>query len=131
MYSEAEKRLRSFFAEEGNIRLAFLMGSFAKGTARPDSDVDVAVLFGRPFGPEDVLELKGRLEKLLERDVDIVVLDRAGPVIRMQALKTGILLASEKGAYEEFFTATVNEYDDLKYNRREIEESLLRRRHYA
>jgi len=107
------------------------MGSFAKGTARPDSDVDVAVLFGRPFGPEDVLELKGRLEKLLERDVDLVVLDRAGPVIRMQALKTGILLASEKGAYEEFFVATVNEYDDLKYNRREIEESLLRRRHYA
>ncbi len=35
------------------------------------------------------------------------------------------------GAYEEFFAATVNEYDDLKYNRREIEENLLRRRHYA
>jgi len=36
-----------------------------------------------------------------------------------------------RGAYEEFFTATVNEYDDLKYIRREIEENLLRRRHYA
>ncbi len=131
MDSEAEKRLRSFFAEERNVRLAFLMGSFAKGTARPDSDVDVAVLFGRSFVPDDVLDMKGRLEKLLERDVDLVVLDRAGPVIRMQALKTGILLVSEKGAYEEFFTATVNEYDDLKYNRREIEESLLSRRHYA
>jgi hypothetical protein len=53
------------------------MGSFARKTARPDSDVDVAVLFGRPFGPEDVLELKGRLENLLERDVDLVVLDLA------------------------------------------------------
>ena len=43
MGSEPEKRLRSFFAEERNVRLAFLMGSFAKGSARPDSDVDVAV----------------------------------------------------------------------------------------
>lgn len=40
---KAETRLRSFFAEERNVRLTFLMGSFAKGTARPDSDVDVAV----------------------------------------------------------------------------------------
>jgi len=60
-----------------------------------------------------------------------IEINRAGPVIWMQALKTGILLASETGAYEEFFTATVNEYDDLKYNRREIEENLLRRRRYA
>ena len=49
MDSEPEKRLRSFFAEERNVRLAFLMGSFAKGTARSDSDVDVAVEPTRSF----------------------------------------------------------------------------------
>ncbi len=124
-------RLRAFFNEEGNVKLAFLIGSFAKGTAREDSDVDVAVLFGSRPDMEDALELTERLSLLLKRDVDLVVLDTAGPVIKMQALKTGVLLRAAEGAYEDFFVATINEYDDLKYLRREAEESILRRRIYA
>jgi len=87
----------------------------------------------RSTGLDELVLLKKRYGMSLQaiaRRLNIEI-NRAGPVIRMQALKTGILLVSEKGAYEEFFTATVNEYDDLKYNRREIEENLLRRRHYA
>jgi len=124
-------RLGAFFNEEGNVKLAFLIGSFAKGTAREDSDVDVAVLFGSRPDMEDALELTERLSLLLKRDVDLVVLDTAGPVIKMQALKTGVLLRAAEGAYEDFFVATINEYDDLKYLRREAEESILRRRIYA
>jgi len=124
-------RLGAFFNEEGNVKLAFLIGSFAKGTAREDSDVDVAVLFGSRPDMEDALELTERLSLLLKRDVDLVVLDTAGPVIKMQALKTGILLCAAEGTYEDFFVATINEYDDLKYLRREAEEGVLRRRIYA
>jgi len=124
-------RLRAFFNEESNVKLAFLIGSFAKGTAREDSDVDVAVLFGSRPDMEDALELPERLSLLLKRDVDLVALDTAGPVIKMQALKTGVLLRAAEGAYEDFFVATINEYDDLKYLRREAEESILRRRIYA
>lgn len=128
---ELTSRLRAFFNEESNVKLAFLIGSFAKGTAMEDSDVDVAVLFGSRPDMEDVLELTERLSLLLKRDVDLVVLDTAGPIIKMQALKTGILLRAAEGAYEDFFVATINEYDDLKYLRREAEESILRRRIYA
>lgn len=69
--------------------------------------------------------------KALKKDVDLVVLDTAGPVIKMQALRNGILLHSTKNAYENFFSETINEYDDLKFFRRGIEESVLRRRIYA
>jgi len=125
-------RLRAFFNnEESKVKLAFLIGSFAKGTARKDSDVDVAVFFGSSPDIEDVLELTERLSLLLKRDVDLVVLDTAGPVIKMQALKTGILLRADEGAYEDFFVSTINEYDDLKCLHREAEESVLRRRIYA
>ena len=127
---EIEAKLRDFFAMQ-DIKLAFLIGSYAKGTARPDSDVDVAVLFGRSFDVKQVLDLKEQLTELVGVDVDLVVLDSVGPVMKMQVLKTGILLHAEKGAYEQFFVSTVNEYDDLKYCRREIEENILRRRHFA
>ena len=127
---EIEAKLRGFFAMQ-DIKLAFLIGSYAKGTARPDSDVDVAVLFGRSFDVKQVLDLKEQLTELVGVDVDLVVLDSVGPVMKMQVLKTGILLHAEKGAYEQFFVSTVNEYDDLKYYRREIEEGILRRRHFT
>ncbi|SDX89109.1 Nucleotidyltransferase domain-containing protein [Acetomicrobium thermoterrenum DSM 13490] len=127
---EMEAKLRDFFAMQ-DIKLAFLIGSYAMGTARPDSDVDIAVLFGRRFNVKQVLDLKEQLTELVGVDVDLVVLDSVGPVMKMQALKTGILLHAEKGAYEQFFVSTVNEYDDLKYCRREIEENILRRRLYA
>ena len=125
------QKLQTFFMGEENVRLAFLIGSFAAGTARPDSDVDVAVLFGRVPDYMDVLGLRDRLSDLMEREADLVVLNDSGPVIRMQVLKTGIRLRAEKGAYEEFFVRTVNEYDDLKRIRAPIEEAVLRKKIYA
>ncbi len=45
MTTAIERTLTDYFTkEESVVRLAFLMGSFAKRTARPDSDVDVAAL---------------------------------------------------------------------------------------
>jgi hypothetical protein len=126
-----ERTLTDFFEEEQSVRLAFLMGSFAKGTARPDSDVDVAALFDRAPDFMEALDLRERLSALLRREADLVVLNDAGPIIRMQALKSGIRLFARGKAYEDFFVRTVNEYDDLKRLRAPIEEAVLRRRIYA
>jgi predicted nucleotidyltransferase len=120
-----------FHTKKKNARLAFLMGSYAKGTPRRDSDVDVAVLFDAPPGSDEVSDLREALTLLLKKEVDLVSLNLAGPVIRMQALKTGKVLYGEKGAYEEFFTRTLNEYTDLKHFRKEAEEKILGRKLYA
>ena len=131
MSNSMVERLQKFFTEENNIRLAFLMGSFAKGTARKDSDVDVAVLFDQHPASREIFELKDSLTVLLKKEIDLIVLNNAGPVIRMQALKSGILLYKTPDSYEDFFTRTINEYDDLKYFRKSIEEKILGGRLYA
>ena len=131
MNEQIKRTLRLFFKKEDNIRLAFLIGSFATGKSRPDSDVDVAVLFGRIPDHMEILDLRERLSEGLKRDIDLVILNEAGPIIRMQALKTGIRLRAEKGDYEDFFVRTVNEYEDLKQIRAPIEEAVLRRKIYA
>ena len=45
MRKKIEMALREYFVNYKAARLVFLMGSYAKGTARDESDVDVAVLF--------------------------------------------------------------------------------------
>ena len=66
-----------------------------------------------------------------QREADLVVLNDAGPIIGMQALKSGIRLFARKNEYEEFFVRTLNEFDDLKRLRAPIEEAVPRRRIYA
>lgn len=120
--------IKAFFEGEDNIRLAFLFGSLARKTARPDSDADVAVLFAEPPSPLGLLDLRTSLEEHLKRDVDLISLNSTGPVIKMQVLKTGIKILGTRAAYEEFFVRTVREYDDFKQIIAPQEEAVLRRR---
>ena len=125
------RKLASFFKVRYDISIAFLIGSQASGRARPESDVDVAVLFYSHPSAEEVLSLKGDLEDLVRNDIDLVLLNGAGPVIGIQALKTGILLLNRDCAYEKFFVRVLMEYDDLKYYRREVENNIMEGRIYA
>jgi uncharacterized protein len=65
------------FARHGAV-VAYLFGSRAAGTARPDSDHDVAVLFAAPDPPLDAtVRLGADLARVLGTPVDVVDLDRA------------------------------------------------------
>ena len=120
--------IRAFFEGEDNVRLAFLFGSLARKRARPDSDVDMAVLFKNPPSPLGRLGLCANLEEHLKRNVDLISLNSAGPVIKMQVLKTGIKILGSRDVYEEFFVKTVREYDDFKQIIAPQEGAVLRRR---
>ena len=76
--------------------------------------------------------MKEKISEMFGLEVDIVVLNNASPVIRMQVLKKGALLVNkDHKVYNDFFVRTVNEYDDLKRTRKEIENNILRGRIYA
>ena len=131
MQSESESKIepviQSFFARRGGVCLVFLFGSAAAGRLTPESDVDVAVLFVEKPDPHRLNSLREDLGAALKRDADLVVLNEASPILRMQVLKHGKLLYSSASAqYSRFFTATVNEYDDLKRVRRPIEEAVFK-----
>lgn len=54
------------------VRSLALFGSAARGEIRADSDVDLLIDFARPMGLFGFLEVKGYLEELLGRSVDLV-----------------------------------------------------------
>jgi len=109
------------------IELAFLFGSIAGGTVTAESDVDIAILCRQAPSFDRREEILAALCAGMNREVDLVVLNGASPILRMQVLKKGIILIDNASVYEDFFVRTTGEYDDLKRVRKGIEESILRR----
>lgn len=113
-----EKQLREFFkANADALVCAYLFGSYARGEEKPDSDVDVAVLYTKP--PPSTLEglglrLEGELESSLGKAVDLVVLNRAPVDLIHRVLRDGILLFDQNtSARIRFEVKARNEYFDL------------------
>ena len=106
-----------------------LFGSRAGGTARPDSDVDLGVLCGRPTpNAFAVAGLKTELEDVLGAAVDLVVLDGASPILGMDVLRSHRVLAMrDPEAFETFTVRTLMAYFDLERVREPIERAILSR----
>lgn len=62
-------------AERFGVQSLALFGSFARGTAHADSDVDVLVTFDGPATSKRYFGVQFYLEDLLGRDVDLVTDD--------------------------------------------------------
>jgi uncharacterized protein len=129
-----KKQLKEFLAGRQDILLAFLFGSEASGRPHAGSDVDIALLFhsGRIPSNDQLSGIEDELVRLLKRETDVVVLNDASPILKMQVLRNGHKLVEQnRRVYSEFFVRTVNEYDDLKRVRAVIEKKILRGRIYG
>jgi len=126
----AEHVLREFFtAQTGDIIAAYLFGSVARGTASPRSDVDVAVLYAArpPATLEGLpLDLEGRIERLVQRPVQVIVLNTAPVDLVHRVLRDGVLLLDrDPSARIRFEVRARNEFFDLqpilaRYRRRPV-----------
>jgi uncharacterized protein len=88
--------MTAFLAAQPDVRTAYLFGSVAEGTANAMSDVDVAVLLLQCLGAEAELErrieLVVALEPYADREVQLVVLNSAPPVLAHEVIRRGTLL---------------------------------------
>lgn len=111
--------LRGYFeSQPDGVVCAWLFGSMARGTARPDSDVDVAVLCDRD--PPQTLEgsataMAGDIEAAIGHPVDLVMLNRAPVDLIHRVLRDGVLLLErDRDARVRFEVKARSEYFDLK-----------------
>lgn len=95
MLSHDEKqRLQKVFARHPDIRAVFLFGSTASGRQNFQSDIDLGV-FASVHEPGRLkLDLLASLANEGFDKVDVVLLDRADPVTRYEAVRPNRLLYS-------------------------------------
>jgi len=73
--------LQRYFQSETRISHAWLFGSFARNESHENSDVDVMIEMknDKPYTLFDLFDIQYRLEKLLNRKVDVVEKDFIKP----------------------------------------------------
>ncbi len=74
------------------IVAAYVFGSTATGKERRSSDIDVAIMVRGSMNGFARVELETALSNLLGKDVDLVIFDRATPLLQHQILKYGRLI---------------------------------------
>jgi len=106
-----------FAARNEDVAAVYMFGSVARGEGGADSDVDIAVLYGKPVEPGLAglkLALAGDIEERLGRRVDLVVLDNQPPDLIHRVLRDGLLvLESNRSARIRFEVTARNEYFDV------------------
>jgi uncharacterized protein len=117
---QIEPALRSLLEQRPEILVGYLFGSVVCGRARPDSDVDIAVLVADEVMADDSFRYRlnriSDLMSVLKRDdVDFVLLNEAPPLLAHRILRYGKLVFERSpSARVAFQVRTMNRYSDTQ-----------------
>lgn len=107
------ERLRAVLAREPRLKFAILFGSQARCTARPDSDIDIAIASTAELSSQEEGQLATDLELAAGRPVDLVRITDATPALRWRIARDGVILLSTPEREAVRFIARVGiEHDE-------------------
>ncbi|OGZ31696.1 MAG: hypothetical protein A3H02_01365 [Candidatus Niyogibacteria bacterium RIFCSPLOWO2_12_FULL_41_13] len=124
MDEEKLRKLKEYFEGRKDIVMAFIFGSYAKEKQISVSDVDIAIYF-KPAGRELEWEIKKEyenenaiwleIEKIIGRDTDLVILNRASSCLAFEILRTGVpILIKDKNLYWRFLLTVSMAAEDFR-----------------
>lgn len=105
-------------AEQLELELVIAFGSAAKGYARGDSDLDIAVLTKKRPDAALFRRLFDELSTVFpSQNVDLRFLNEADPLFTMQVVKNGLLLSGSNDRFIEYKCLANRLYvdDGMKY----------------
>ncbi len=119
--------------KELKVAILYLFGSSVLGTEREDSDVDIGVVFLDDNILKDSLKVYNALYEILspiflEKELDIVFLDRAPLTLKFEVVTTGRVIYKISEYYDcNYKEKVVKEYIDFKPLLDEQDQELLKR----
>jgi len=124
MPNDMIKALKNYFQERKDVAFAFLFGSAARGRLRREGDIDIAIYFwpekgiewengSKRYEGENRIALD--LEKILKKEVDLIILNRAKAVLADEAIRRGMpLVVKDRSLFFEFFCLITDEAEHFR-----------------
>jgi len=117
------EKLKDYFKKREEIAFTFLFGSTIKNQTHKNSDIDIGIYF-YPAGDEIEIEedvryeceeeIWGDIEKILKKEVDLVVLNRAPSTICLSAIRGIPIIIKDWEIYLKFMEIVVSEGIDYQ-----------------
>lgn len=116
--------LKGFFrknSERYGIEMAFLYGSWARGSPRQDSDIDVAILFSKEISTEEeiferITDISLLLSSDLRSEVNVALISRdfGKPMLYYNAIVSGVpLFFREFSGYVDLRNEAIFQMEDF------------------
>ena len=107
--------LRQVFAAYEDVQAVYLFGSHARKRARPDSDLDLAVVPRGPGARTRRLDMLADLVRAGFDNVDLVFLDRDDTVLKYQAVRDNqVVYAASDFDRGAMYSKVIRQYLDLQ-----------------
>lgn len=111
--TELHRSILRALAPFEEIEQVVLFGSLAKGRARPDSDLDLAVEARHPLTSDNKIALIEALALACSRPVDLVDLKTAGQPLLTQIVTSGLRLQGSDSAWARLVYRNIIDNEDF------------------
>ena len=119
-FESIRRAVVAYLRSRNEVLAAYIFGSVASATQRPDSDVDIALLVSDKVMRGDAFQYRLNamtdLMGILKRDdVDLILLNQASPLLAHRVLSKGkLFLERSASARVAFQVRAVNRYLDTQ-----------------
>jgi uncharacterized protein len=118
---DLKNKLSTFLNEVNKvyeIKFAYVFGSQARGEARENSDIDIAIFFINNYSKLEEALVRGNIiedgKQIFAKDIDIVSLNSCSLLIKHEVIHDGIVIVDSEDR-AEFESLSLREYFDFKY----------------
>lgn len=112
--SQPDAALRRVLARFPQLTLALVFGSVARGTPRPDSDLDIAVARERgELKADERMDIIGALAQETGRPIDLIDLQAVSPPLLSQIVAHGHRIWGDDTAYGQLISRNLFQQADF------------------
>lgn len=125
---QTKQQIIRILQEQVQPAFVLVFGSFAQGTQREDSDLDIAYFSKKSLTSYERFLLAGELAKVCQLDVDLIDIKKIDTVFAAQIFSTGVLLAcADQSEFIKQRMKALSMYASLNEQRAEILRSIEER----
>jgi predicted nucleotidyltransferase len=114
------QKLAQYFSDKPEIKIIGIHGSYAKGLARPDSDIDLCIGSQRPLDVEFRLKISTDLSLILGKEIDLVDLQSIHGVILKETIQNSVWVSRDAETFAGILKRMLLDEADFEPYRKRI-----------